>query len=59
MKRYYIEVYDKDADEWVDCFPFDPEGIYGSLEAAEYQVYAMWEADVMHGKSHTYRIMEL
>lgn len=59
MKRYYIEVYDPDVKKWVDSFPFDPEGIYESYKAAEYQVHAMWEVDVMHGESHSYRIVEL
>lgn len=59
MKRYYIEVYDPDVKKWVDSFPFDPEGIYESYKAAEYQVHTMREVDEVLGEHNRYRIMEL
>ncbi len=58
-KRYYIEVYDPDVGKWVDSFPFDPEGIYETRKAAEYQVHTMKEVDEDLGEHNEYRIMEM
>lgn len=59
MKRYCIEVYDPDVKKWVDSFPFDPEGIYDTRKAAEYQVHTMKEVDEDLGEHNEYRITEL